>query len=356
MLSCKINELIVQSFLKEALNNSSKDVKITLLNLLDQKQANPMKQQSFSSLTYQHKKVITKREKFLNQMDQVVPWSSLLEVIKPHYPNARKGRKAMPLESMLRIYFLQQWYKLSDPGAEESLYDIESMRRFAGLELVEDAIPDETTILNFRRLIEKHNLSEQLLTAINQYLIHQGISVSQGTMIDATIVQAPSSTKNKEKQRDPEMKSTRKNNQYFFGLKVHIGSDVNSNTIHTASVTSANVADIDEMPKLIRATDQVVFADAGYTSDTYKRGARHLGMVWKVNDKRKAKKNMSSSQKKQNRNNSKVRARVEHCFRIIKCQFGYTKAHYKGLEKNKVQIFTLLGLTNLYMHRKRLMG
>lgn len=315
-----------------------------------------MKQQTFASVSYQHKKVTTKREKFLSQMEKVVPWEQLLEVIKPHYSSGVKGRKPMALNTMLRIYFLQQWYNLSDPGAEESLYDMESMRRFVGLELCQDSIPDETTILNFRHLIEKHKLTEQLFAEINNYLIDQGIQVSQGSLVDATIITAPSSTKNKEKKRDPQMKSTRKNNQYFFGLKLHIASDVNSNTIHSATVTGANVADIDELPKLLRETDQVVFADAGYTSDTYKRGARHLGMVWKVNDKRKVKKNMSSSQKKHNRKNSSVRAKVEHCFRIIKCQFGYRKVRYKGLGKNRVQIFALLGLSNLYMHRERLMG
>lgn len=315
-----------------------------------------MKQQTFASLNYHHKKVITKREKFLQQMDEIVPWAQLLEVIKPHYPNAHKGRKATSLNTLLRIYFLQQWYNLSDPGAEESLYDMESMRRFVGLELIQDSIPDETTILKFRHLIEKHELTEQLFSQINSYLVDQGIKVSAGSMVDATIIRASSSTKNKEKKRDQDMKSTRKNNQFFFGLKLHIGSDINTNTIHSATVTSANVADIDELPKVLRDTDQVVFADAGYTSDTYKRGARHLGITWKVNDKRKPKTDMSCSQKKQNRKNSGVRARVEHCFRIIKCQFGYKKVRYKGLEKNKVQIFALLGLTNLYMHRKRLMG
>ena len=175
-------------------------------------------------------------------------------------------------------------------------------------------------------------------------------------VIDATNIPAPSSTKNKEKQRDPEMKSTRKNNQYFFGMKIHLGSDVNSNAIHSATVTSANVADIDEMPTLIRESDEVGFADAGYTSDSYKRGARSMGICWKVNDKRKPKKNMSSRQKKRNRRNSQVRARVEHCFGVLKCRFGYRKARYKGLEKNRVQVFALLGLANLYMLRKSLAG
>jgi len=315
-----------------------------------------MKQLSFASLTYQHKKITTKREKFLNEMEQVVPWKRLLKSIEPHYPKAGNGHPPMPMESMLRIYFLQQWYALSDPAAEEALYDMESMRDFAGLELVVDAIPDETTILNFRRLIEKHELSLKLFEEINSYLVDKGIKVSQGSMIDATIVQAPSSTKNKEKKRDPEMHSTKKNNQHYFGMKIHIGTDVNSNVIHTATVTAANTADITEMPNLLRPDDKVVFGDAGYVSDSYKRGARALGMILKINDKRKPKKQLSSSQKKRNRKNSSVRARVEHCFRVIKCQFGYRKVRYKGLEKNRTQVFMLLGLANLYQLRGKLAG
>lgn len=315
-----------------------------------------MKQISFASATYAHKKIITKREKFLNEMEQVVPWVRLLKLIEPHYPKRGNGRPPMPMQSMLRIYFLQQWYALSDPAAEEALYDISCMREFAQLELVEDAIPDETTILKFRRMIEDHKLSKAMFDDINAYLTERGINVSQGSMVDATIIQAPSSTKNKNKKRDPEMRSTRKGSQFHFGMKIHIGTDVNSNAIHSATVTAANEADINELPNLVREEDKVIFADAGYTSDSYKRGARELGISWKVNDKRKPKKNMSSSQNKQNRKNSSVRARVEHCFRVVKCQFGYKKAAYKGLEKNRVQVFSLLGLANLYMLRGQLSG
>ena len=315
-----------------------------------------MKQQSFATLAYQNKKIVTKREAFLKEMEQVVPWSRLLKLIEPHYPKKGNGRPPIPMDVMLRIYFLQQWYALSDPAAEEALYDMESMRRFSLLELGEDVIPDETTILNFRRLIEKHDLSVAMFNDINAYLVARGIKVSKGSMIDASIVHAPASTKNKEKQRDPEMHSTRKNNQYYFGMKIHIGSDVNSNAIHSATVTSANIADISEISKLLREEDEVVFGDAGYTSDSYKRGARSLGMSWKVNDKRKPKKNLSATQKKRNRKNSSIRARVEHCFRVLKCQFGYKKVRYKGLNKNRVQVFSLLGLANLYMLRKQLAG
>jgi IS5 family transposase len=175
-----------------------------------------MKQISFASATYDNKKIMTKRERFLTEMDTVIPWPRLLKLIEPYYPKKGKGRPPMPMESMLRIYFLQQWYSLSDPAAEEALYDIESMRRFAQLELVVDALPDETTILNFRRMVEKHQLSEVLFNDINAYLVERGIAVSQGSMVDATIISASGSTKNKDKARDPDMHSTRKNNQYFL--------------------------------------------------------------------------------------------------------------------------------------------
>lgn len=321
-----------------------------------------MKQISFASLNYEHKKVTTKREKFLNEMEKVVPWKPLLSLIEPYYPKAGKGRPPITMETMLRIYFLQQWYALSDPAAEEALYDMESMRRFAHLDLTSDSIPDESSILNFRRMIEDHNLGKAIFEKINAYLVDKGIRVSKGSMVDATIINAPSSTQNQAGKRDPEMRSTRKNNQYFFGMKVHIGTDVNSNAIHSATVTAANVADIDELPKLLREEDKVVFGDAGYNSDAYKRGARSLGIAWKVNDKRKPKHtkkkrvNLSPSQKKRNRTYSSTRARVEHCFWILKCQFGYRKVRYKGLEKNRVQVLTLLGLANLYRFRGQLAG
>ena len=300
--------------------------------------------------------MLTKRQKFLNEMEQIVPWERLEKLIEPYYPKKGNGRPPKPLNAMLRVYCLQQWYALSDPGAEESLYDIPSLREFARLDLTDQAIPDETTILRFRRLIEQHDLSKAIFEEITIYLGEKGVRVSQGTLVDATIIQAAASTKNKAKARDPEMHATRKNNQYYFRMKVHIGTDVDSNVIHTATVTAANKADITELPKLLREEDHVVFGDAGYTSDTDKRGARALGISWQVNDKRKPKQNLSASQKKKNRKKSSVRARVEHCFRVIKCQFGYRKARYKGLVKNRVQVFMLLGLTNLYSLRYQLAG
>jgi transposase, IS5 family len=244
------------------------------------------RQASFSDLEYAHKKRRTRRELFLSEMDGVVPWQELLGVVESHYPRAGgRGRPPVGLTSMLRIYFLQQWFALSDRQMEDALYDIESLRRFAGFSDVTAALPDETTILNFRHLLEQHDLTTRLLAAVNGLLKAKGLLVSQGTMVDATIIHAPSSTKNAQGERDPEMHQTKKGNQWYFGMKIHIGADVDSGAMHSVSVTAANRADISELPNLLRETDQVVFGDAGYASDEYKRGARALGMAWRVQDK-----------------------------------------------------------------------
>jgi IS5 family transposase len=241
---------------------------------------------------------------------------------------------------------------------DDGLYDIESLRRFAGFSNVTAALPDETTILNFRHLLEQHDLTRRLLEVVNGLLKAKGLLVSQGTMVDATIIHAPSSTKNAKGERDPEMHQTKKGNQWYFGMKIHIGADVDSGAVHSVSVTAANRADIGELPNLLRKNDQVVFGDAGYASDEYKRGARALGMVWRVQDKAKPKGSLgaalSGSQKKRNRRNSGIRARVEHLFRIVKRQFGYTKVRYRGLAKNTAQVMVLIGLANLYALRRRL--
>ena len=314
-----------------------------------------MKQSTFASLAFENKKKQTRREKFLSEMEAVVPWPELLSVIEPYYPKSgRRGRQPMPLSSMLRIHCMQQWYALSDPAMEDALYEIESMRRFAGLELGDDAIPDESTILNFRHFLEEHELSAAMLNAINEHLKAQDLLMSKGTMVDATIIHAPSSTKNQDKARDPEMHQTKKGNQWYFGMKIHVGADVDSGAVHTVEVTAANEADINLLPKLLRPEDQVIFADAGYTSCEYKRGSRKLGLRWCVQDKRKPGHNLSSSQKKRNRKQSSIRARVEHVFRVIKCQFGFTKTRYRGLTKNAAQVNMLVGLANLYMLRGRL--
>jgi IS5 family transposase len=316
-----------------------------------------MKEQTtFASLAWAGKKKQTKREKFLSEMGRVVPWEKVLGLIEPHYPKAGNGRRAIGLERMVRIYFVQQWYGLSDPGMEEALYDIESVRRFAGIELGEQDIPDETTILNFRHLLEKHHLTEKLLGEVNEYLSEKKLLLREGTIVDATLIAAPSSTKNQDKKRDREMSSTKKGNNYHFGMKVHTGVDSQSGLVHTVKVTTASVHDKQEMAGLLHGKEKAVFGDKGYFSDQDKRSARKTGLYWGVLDKAKSKKRLSHKQKHRNRKLSSIRAKVEHPFRVVKRQFGYVKVRYRGLTKNAAQVFTLFALANLYRVRRALLA
>jgi IS5 family transposase len=251
---------------------------------------------------------------------------------------------------------MQQWYALSDPAMEDALYEVESMRRFARLDLADDAVPDETTILKFRHLLQKHGLTVQMMNRINDTLEQKGLLLTGGTMVDATIIHAPPSTKNRQRERDPEMHQTKKGKQWYFGMKVHVGADVHSGLVHTVAVTPANASDISELPELPREDDRAVFGDKGYVSNTLKRAARKAGVFWGVSLKASKKHPLSSANKRTNRKRSSIRARVEHVFRVIKRQFGYVKARYKGLAKNAAQVFTLIGLTNLYLARRALMS
>ena len=313
-----------------------------------------MTQLSFATLDHRNKKKQTKRERFLGEMDAVVPWATLVGLIEPHYPQAGKGRRPYPLDVMLRIYFLQQWYQLSDPGAEEALYDIQSMRAFAGLELGRDAIPDETTILNFRHLLEAHDLTKAMFEAVSAHLEEKGALLRGGTIMDATLIAASPSTKNTDGKRDPEMSQSKKGNQWYFGMKAHIGVDVSSGLVHTAGVTTGKVHDAKVMDNLIRADDRAVFADKGYVNEKKKRAARRAGVYWAVKEKPKAGRRLSSSQIKRNRRHGAIRAKVEHVFRVLKCQFGYRKVRYHGIEKNGAQVFALLALANLFLARRQL--
>ncbi len=313
-----------------------------------------MEQLSFSSLDYRSKKKQTKRETFLGEMELVIPWVRIEALIEPHYPKAGSGRRPYPLCTMLRIYFLQQWYALSDPGAEEALYDIESMRRFAGLELGRDAIPDETTILNFRHLLERHALTKALFDEVAQHLGEHGTLLRGGTILDATLIAASPSTKNKDRKRDPEMSQSKKGNQWYFGMKAHVGVDARSGLVHTAGVTTGKVHDAKVMDNLIREDDRAVFGDKGYVNEKLKRSARAADVYWGVKEKRKPGRQLSSSQRKRNRKHGSIRAKVEHVFRIMKCQFGYRKVRYRGIAKNSTQVFTLLALANLYLARGKL--
>lgn len=317
-----------------------------------------MSQMSFGDAEYAGKKKRTRREVFLAEMDQVIPWSSLLRLIGPVYPTAGRGRPPYPLETMLRVHLMQNWYTLSDPAMEEALYDSAAMRGFAKLSL-NGAIPDETTILNFRRLLEANELAPEILARVNAYLTRHRLMFKQGTIVDATIIPAPSSTKNADGERDPEMHQTKKGNQWFFGMKAHIGVDSRSGFVHTVVTTPANEADVEVVDELLHGKETTVHADAGYTGAD-KRVARK-NLTWKIASKRRAIKAMPEGRKKaaiEKRETAKarVRALVEHPFRVIKRQFGLTKVRFRGLAKNTAHVITLFALSNLWMARKRLMA
>ena len=315
-----------------------------------------MDQLSFSSLDYAGKKKRTKRDVFLSEMAAVVPWCKLESVIEPFYPKANPGggRRPFPLAVMLRIYCLQQWYTLSDPGAEEALYDIQSMRAFAGLELGRDAIPDETTILNFRHLLERHDLTKAVFAAVADHLEARGALLRGGTIVDATLIAASPSTQNEAQKRDPEMRSSKKGNQWYFGMKAHIGVDAKSGLVHTAGVTAGSVHDAKVMDNLIREDDRAVYGDKGYANDQKRQLAETAGVLWAVKEKTQPGRALSVAQRRRNRRFGKVRAKVEHVFRVMKCQFGYRRVRYRGIAKNGAQVFALLALANLYLARGRL--
>jgi len=313
-----------------------------------------MEQLSLASLAWQTKGKVTRREEFLAEMNAVIPWAALLAVIEPHYPKAGNGTQPYPMERMLRIYFLQQWFSLSDPGAEEAIYDSESMRRFARVELGEDRIPDESTILRFRQLLEEHQLTEGLFVEIGAQLAAKGLLLKAGTIVDATIIAAPSSTKNATKTRDPEMHQTKKGNQWYFGMKVHAGMD-RRGVVHTVTVTSANVADITELPNLLHGEERTVWGDAAYAKEENRQDWRAHGKRYLMNKRGTKAKPLTAHQKKINQSRSRVRAIGEFPFQVVKCQWGYRKVRYRGLEKNLAQVYTLFGLVNLYRMRHRLL-
>jgi len=316
------------------------------------------KQPAFPGLSHAMKKKRTRRELFLSEMDTVVPWSLLLGLIEPHYPKAgpKGGRPPMPLETMLRVYFLQNWYALSDPMAEEMLYDSEAMRRFARIELGDDRIPDETTILNFRHLLEREGLTEAIFAEVNGYLTEKGMSLRSGTLVDATIIDAPSSTKNKAKARDPEMSSTKKGNDWYFGMKAHVGVDADSGVVHSLDTTTAKVHDSQVWDELLHGEEVSVWADKGYVSAEREAVFTSQGKVWGVMRKVSKGGKLHPEAEKINRIIAMVRAKVEHPFRVLKRQFGFVKTRYRGLAKNRAQLFTLFALGNLFLMRRELMA
>jgi len=295
-----------------------------------------------------------KRELFLDQMEQVVPLSELLALVEPHYPKAGNGRQPVGLRIMLRTYFLQQWFNLSDPGMEEAFYDSPALRRFAGVDLGLAAAPDETTILRFRHLLEQHELCGKMLDTVNLYLDSKGIRIGTGTIVDATILAAPSSTKNSTGKRDPEMHQTRKGQQWYFGAKAHIGVDSKEVVVHSLATTAASVADRHMLPDLLHGGEKKVWGDAGYQGQTESIHEAAPDAQDMTNRRTKFKNYVDEQAKRKNKNKSSVRAKVEHPFRILKRVFGFIKVRYRGLKKNHEWLCAAFALVNLYQHRNRL--
>jgi len=298
----------------------------------------------------------TRRAIFLEEMEQVVPWAKLCGLIEPHYPKPGNGRRPKELEKMLRIYFLQQWFNLADPAVEEALYDSASLRQFAGIDLGGEPVPDETTVCKFRHLLEEHHLGEEILGTVNLHLQAKGVRITTGTIVDATIIHAPSSTKNRDQSRDPEMHQTRKGKQRYFGMQAHVGVDSKTKIIHTAVATAANVSDVAILPDLLHGEETRVWGDGAYQGQTEviregapraqdytQRRCRYKGQI--VDEVAWAK----------NRTKSKVRAKVEHVFQVMKLKFGFVKVRYRGLKKNAHRLFVTCALVNLFVSRNKLL-
>ncbi|GGY10887.1 IS5 family transposase [Litchfieldella qijiaojingensis] len=318
-----------------------------------------MKQISFAQAEYQNKKKVTRRERFLAQMDALVPWQRLINALSSSYfPDAagKRGRPPIGLERMLRVYFLQQWYALADEALEDAIYDSQAMRDFIGIDLAVESVPDATTLLRFRHLLEQHALTQRIFAEINAGLAEQRPFMREGTIVDATIVAAAPSTKNQAKQRDPEMKQTKKGNQWFFGMKAHIGVDVVSGLTHSMVATSANVADVTMVADLVRDDDNTVFGDAGYTGmgEYLDEDKDDPDSRCCVAAKRSTIRKMEDSPMKTllleiEKAKASVRSKVEYPFHVLKNLFGYRKVRYKGLAKNQAQLFTLFGLVKLVL-------
>ena len=311
-------------------------------------------QPSFSQAEFATKKKTTRREKFLTRMEALIPWTKLLAVIEPFYPKGERGRPPVGLARMLRVYFLQQWYGLADEALEDALYDSQAMQGFARIDLVAEGVPDATTLLKFRRLLETHDLCKGLFAAINADLTARGLLLREGTLVDATLIAAPSSTKNQEKKRDPEMHQTRKGNQWYFGMKAHIGADRDSKLVHPVVGTAANVADITQTAALLHGQEQQVHADAGYIGVEKRAEIVALGrkIDWQIAGKRGTIKRLAEGAEKEalkavEKAKAAVRAFVEHPFHIVKNLFRHRKVRYRGLAKNGHQLYTLFGLANV---------
>ena len=314
-----------------------------------------MDQPTFADLEYDSKKRKTRREIFLERMDSLIPWERLEERIRPFYPKAGRGRRPYELSAMLRIHCVQLFYNLSDPGMEDMLYEVESVRRFVGLKL-SGPLPDETTILNFRHLLEEHELGQSLFEEINGYLASQGLRLREGTIVDASIIEAPSSTKNRARERDPEMRQTKKGKDWHFGMKVHIGADAETGVVHSVRTTPANVHDVTEAHRLLHGGEKRVWGDAGYQGVDKRLENRKLDVEWQVTMRpgRRRRLEPGSYEALQESRKTSIRAKVEHPFLYMKRHFGYAKVRYRGLAKNTQRLTLLLGLTNLITAERRL--
>ena len=311
-------------------------------------------QWTFASMAWDGKGKVTRREQFLSEMDAVIPWSRLLELIAPYYPRAGQGRQPLGLEKMLRIYFLQQWFNLSDPQAEDAIYDSAAMRRFARVELGEDVAPDESTILRFRHLLERHGLTKAIFDTVAGLLAERRLLLRAGTIVDATIIAAPSSTKNAAATRDPEMKQTRKGRTWYFGMQLHIGADKRG-IVHTVTATDARVADITELPQLLHGREREVFGDQAYWKEADRQAFAARGVRYRIN-RRPNRRPLSERWRLINRARSRTRACGEHPFRVVKQLWGFTKVRYRGLAKNLARAQTMFALTNLYQLRRELLA
>ena len=316
-----------------------------------------MKQQTLSDIEYSNRKKKTKREEFLEIMEEIIPWDEWVGNIRPYYPAGKRGRPPIDLEQMLRMYLLQIWFNLSDPGTEDAIYDSYAMRKFVGIDFLTDRVPDETTLCNFRHLLEEHKLNKLFFDAINRVMEASGHIMRGGTIVDATIIDAPSSTKNAEKKRDPEMHSAKKGNQWRFGMKCHVGVDAGTGYVHTIEVTPANVHDVTAASKLIREDDEVVYGDSGYLGIQKRpevaNDENFSSIDYRINLRPgrfpKVSNNAIDWTRWIEKRKSSVRCKVEHIFRIIKCQFGYRKVRYRGLRKNENRLYAMFVCANLYI-------
>ncbi|UGV31045.1 IS5 family transposase [Halopseudomonas aestusnigri] len=320
-----------------------------------------MKQITFAQAEHQNKKKVTRRERFLAEMNVLVPWQRLLDALSPsYYPDAagKRGRPPTPLERMLRIYFLQQWYGLADEALEDAIYDSQAMRDFVGIDLSIESVPDATTLLRFRHLLERHSLTQRIFEEINATLAERGLFMREGTIVDATIIAAAPSTKNKAKQRDPAMKQTRKGNQWYFGMKAHIGVDAATGLTHSLVATSANQADITVAAQLLRVDKEPVYADAGYTGLGKRLAEDGITLPpLRIAARRSTIKKIEDGPEKQimqriEHCKASIRAKVEHPFHVIKNLFGHCKVRYRGMEKNQAQLFSLFALANLVLAKR----